>query len=157
MSLHDVKTFPSLAAQQSQHAPVSCRRNSAELLSQPPVVSRFEPPRRSLFASPGSGVVCGRSWRPRSWSIEFGSARRTVLRKSEYYIMISKPVSHNAVHSHATRRSAELSLPRIRTGAGRRRLCCRGAALLNELDLGEAVPFKATLRKTLLERQRGEE
>ena len=62
----------------------------------------------------------------------------------------------NAVHSHATRRSAELSLPRIRTEAGRRRLCYRGVSLLNELDIREAVPFKSTLRNVLLEKQRKE-
>ena len=60
----------------------------------------------------------------------------------------------NAVHNHATRRSAELSLPRIRTEAGRRRLCYRGASLLNELDIREAVPFKSTLRNVLLGKQR---
>ena len=62
----------------------------------------------------------------------------------------------NAVHSHATRRSAELSLPRILTEAGRRRLCYRGVSLLNELDIREAVPFKSTLRNVLLEKQRKE-
>ena len=62
----------------------------------------------------------------------------------------------NAVHSHATRRSAELSLPRIRTEAGRRRLCYRGVSLLNELDIREDVPFKSTLRNVLLEKQRKE-
>ena len=53
-------------------------------------------------------------------------------------------------------RSAELSLPRIRTEAGRRRLCYRGVSLLNELDIREAVPFKSTLRNVLLEKQRKE-
>ena len=62
----------------------------------------------------------------------------------------------SAVHSHATRRAAELSLPQIQNESGRRRLCYRGVALLNELDVREAVPFKATLRNTLLERQRTE-
>lgn len=61
----------------------------------------------------------------------------------------------NAVHDHATRRSAELSLPRIRTEAGRRRLCYRGAALLNELDVvREATSFKSSLQNALLDRQR---
>ena len=59
----------------------------------------------------------------------------------------------NLLHTHATRRSAELSLPRIRTESGRRRLAYRGAALLNELDIGEGVPFKSSLKETLLRRQ----
>ena len=84
------------------------------------------------------------------------SLHKTLCTGAPAYIAQTIGPTRSAVHSHATRRSAELSLPRIRTEAGRRRLCYRGVALLNELNLSNAVPFKETLRSALLERQRKE-
>ena len=83
------------------------------------------------------------------------SLHKTLRTGLPAYIAQTIGPPRSAVHSHATRRSAELSLPLIQNEAGRRRLCYRGAALLNELDLREAVPFKTNLRKKLLERQKG--
>ena len=84
------------------------------------------------------------------------SLNKTIRTGTPAYIAQTVGPPRNAVHDHATRRSAELSLPRIRTEAGRRRLCYRGAALLNELDGWEAVPFKNTFQKALLVKQRNE-
>ena len=85
------------------------------------------------------------------------SLHKTLRTGTPAYIAVTIGPPRGAVHSHATRRSAELSLPRIRTESGRRRrLCYRGAALLNELDVREAVPFKATLRNILLNKQMSE-
>ena len=53
-------------------------------------------------------------------------------------------------HDHATRRSRELCLPRIRTEAGRRRLCYRGAKLFNEINVDRNRPFRQALRSVLM-------
>ena len=42
------------------------------------------------------------------------------------------------IHEHNTRRASDWTLPRIRTEAGRRRLCYRGCSLLNEHRLDPA-------------------
>ena len=56
----------------------------------------------------------------------------------------------NQVHQHNTRRAGQRTLPRIRTEAGRRRLCFRGVSLLNRTGLVPGSPqFKAQLKEML--------
>ena len=58
------------------------------------------------------------------------------------------------VHQHETRRANRLTLPRIRTEAGRRRLCYRGVQLFNDLEIDRTRPFRAALKDMLLASQR---
>ena len=57
-------------------------------------------------------------------------------------------------HSHDTRRASDITLPRIRTEAGRRRLNRRGVELLNKSKIDPHVPaFKSRVKKTILSRR----
>ena len=57
----------------------------------------------------------------------------------------------NQVHAHCTRRADQRTLPRIRTEAGRRRLCYRGVELLNAIGTEpSAAGFKADVKAYLL-------
>ena len=51
------------------------------------------------------------------------------------------------IHEHNTRRASDWTLPRIRTEAGRRRLCYRGCSLLNEHRLDPADDSFCALSK----------
>ena len=56
-------------------------------------------------------------------------------------------------HEHNTRHASNLTLPPIRTEAGRRRLCYRGVALLNNCGLDVDDPqFRQTLKQHILSR-----
>lgn len=55
------------------------------------------------------------------------------------------------LHDHHTRHANDLTLPRIRTESGRRRLCYRGVSMLNDLRLDVNEPmFKKSLKSALL-------
>ena len=55
-------------------------------------------------------------------------------------------------HGHDTRQSSNLALPRIRTEAGRRRLCYRGTKLYNDIQVERNRPFRAALRRAVMNR-----
>ena len=62
---------------------------------------------------------------------------------------IGPPVSQ--VHMHCTRRADQRILPRIRSEAGRRRLCYRGVELLNGMGIEPSVAsFKGDVKAYLL-------
>ena len=57
-------------------------------------------------------------------------------------------------HTHETRGASTLTLPRIRTEAGRRRLCYRGVRMLNAVNVPiENRRYRNCLRRTILSRQ----
>ena len=69
----------------------------------------------------------------------------------DMFSTIGRPTSQ--VHSHATRHVNHLSLPRIRTEAGRRRLCYRGVKMLNMSKVHVSDRhFRTTLKSELLSR-----
>ena len=56
-------------------------------------------------------------------------------------------------HTHDTRGSNSLTLPRIRTEAGRRRLCYRGVKMLNATNVHINDPrYRYRLRRSILSR-----
>ena len=58
------------------------------------------------------------------------------------------------LHEHDTREANLITLPRIRLEPGRRRLCYRGAEMLNKVDMDLTVPsFRAALKRLLLSRR----
>jgi len=60
----------------------------------------------------------------------------------------------NERHSHDTRRAVLLTLPRMRLDTGKRRLCVRGADLMNELHVDPRAPgFRAKLKREILDRR----
>ena len=70
---------------------------------------------------------------------------------------ISRTIGHTASqrHDHDTRQANRLTLPSIRTEAGRRRLCYRGVTLFNELGVTSDqnnIRFRRTLRSKILSR-----
>ena len=57
----------------------------------------------------------------------------------------------NTRHSHETRNAGQLTLPHIRTEAGRRRLCYHGVMSFNELKFNySSVNFRRSLKKAIM-------
>ena len=57
----------------------------------------------------------------------------------------------NMHHDHATRNAGRITLPRIRTETGKRRLCYRGVTIINELGLDPGITnFKRHLKSVIM-------
>ena len=81
------------------------------------------------------------------------AVERAIVTGQPEYLKSTMGHRANQRHQHGTRRAGFLTLPTIRTEAGRRRLCYRGVAKLNELRVEPGMlSFRAKVRKTLLSR-----
>ena len=80
--------------------------------------------------------------------------QRTIVTGYPHDLLTTIGERANRLHSHDTRRSNSLSLPRIRNEAGRRRLNWRGVKMLNECNIDPHAPaFSSNLKKLLLARR----
>ena len=67
------------------------------------------------------------------------------------YKTIGRPA--NTRHTHETRHGSRLTVPRIRTEAGRRRLCYRGVTMFNKVKVRAGDPlYRIKLRREILSR-----
>ena len=79
------------------------------------------------------------------------AVERIVVSGQPEYLRATLGQRANQRHQHNTRQANFFTLPRIRTQAGRRRLCYRGVTWLNKLKVEPGVlSYRAKVRKALL-------
>ena len=104
-----------------------------------------------------SGVIEQLSWMHASELVEYHTVcamQRAITTGIPADIVQTIGPRAREQHDHDTRHADNLTLPRIHNEAGRRRLCYRGAAMLNDLDVDLSVPsFRVKLKRTILSRR----
>ena len=80
------------------------------------------------------------------------NVRHTVVTGRPDAIAATLGQSANARHGHDTRRASEITLPRIRTEVGRRRLCYGGVQGYNQLPaIDTTMSFRRQLKQHILQ------